>query len=47
MSAAPAPLVTREALRAFTQQLVQHCAPEQVILFGTQARGNAPLELTQ
>ena len=41
MSATPAPLVTREALRAFTQRLVQHCAPEQVILFGSQARGNA------
>jgi predicted nucleotidyltransferase/HEPN domain-containing protein len=33
--------VTREALRAFTQRLVQHVAPEQVILFGSQARGNA------
>lgn len=41
MSAAPAPLVTRAALRAFTQRLVRHVAPEQVILFGSQARGNA------
>jgi hypothetical protein len=41
MSATPAPLVTREALRVFTQLLVQHVAPEQVILFGSQARGNA------
>jgi hypothetical protein len=37
----PAPLVTREALAAFTQRLVDHFAPEQVILFGTQARGEA------
>jgi uncharacterized protein len=36
---APAPLVTREALQAFTQRLVQHFAPEKVILFGSQARG--------
>jgi len=41
MAATPAPLVTREALRAFTQRLVQHVAPEQVILFGSQARGKA------
>ena len=40
MSATPAPRVTREALCAFTQRLVQHPAPEQVILFGSQARGN-------
>ncbi len=35
----PVPLVTREALQAFTQQLVERFAPEQVILFGSQARG--------
>ena len=37
----PAPLVTRQALEAFTQRLVEHFAPEQVILFGSQARGEA------
>lgn len=37
----PAPLVSREALEAFTQRLVEHFAPEQVILFGSQARGEA------
>lgn len=37
----PAPLVTREALEAFIQRLVKHSAPEQVILFGSQARGKA------
>ncbi|HBH74419.1 MAG TPA: hypothetical protein DDY43_13555 [Synechococcales bacterium UBA10510] len=37
----PSPLVTREALRAFTQRLVEQFAPEQVILFGSQARGKA------
>lgn len=36
-----APLVTREALNAFTQRLVEHFAPEQIILFGSQARGEA------
>jgi len=41
MTANPAPLVTREALQAFTQCLVKHFAPEQVILFGSQARGEA------
>jgi predicted nucleotidyltransferase/HEPN domain-containing protein len=35
------PLVTREALNAFTQRLVEHFAPEQIILFGSQARGDA------
>ena len=35
----PVPLVTREALQAFTQQLVERFAPEKVILFGSQARG--------
>jgi predicted nucleotidyltransferase len=34
-------LVTREALEAFTQRLVEHFAPEQIILFGSQARGDA------
>ena len=33
------PLVTREALQAFTQQLVERFAPEQIILFGSRARG--------
>ncbi len=37
----PAPLVTREALKAFTERLVEHFAPEQVILFGSQVRGEA------
>jgi hypothetical protein len=31
MTANTAPLVTREALQAFTQRLVKHFAPEQVI----------------
>ncbi|MEB3155931.1 MAG: nucleotidyltransferase domain-containing protein [Cyanobacteriota bacterium] len=34
-----APLVTREALAAFTQRLVEGFAPEKVILFGSLARG--------
>jgi predicted nucleotidyltransferase len=37
--ASPAPLVTREALRDFTQRLVEHFAPVKVILFGSLARG--------
>lgn len=36
----PVPLVTREALQTFTQQLVVRFAPEKVILFGSQARGD-------
>jgi predicted nucleotidyltransferase len=40
-TAEPAPLVTREALRAFTAQLVELFAPEKVILFGSMARGEA------
>ena len=40
-SATQTPLVTREALAAFTQRLVEHFAPEQIILFGSQARGEA------
>jgi len=36
-----APLVTRAALAAFTQRLVERFAPEQVILFGSMARGEA------
>jgi predicted nucleotidyltransferase len=36
-----APLVTREALEEFTQRLVEHFVPEQVLLFGSQARGDA------
>lgn len=35
------PLVTREALEAFTQRLVERFASEQVILFGSMARGEA------
>jgi predicted nucleotidyltransferase len=41
MTANTAPLVTRQALQAFTQRLVKNLAPEQVILFGSQARGEA------
>ena len=41
MAATSPPLVTREALVAFTQRLVEHFAPEKVILFGSQARGQA------
>jgi predicted nucleotidyltransferase len=41
MTSIPPPLVTREALRAFTQRLVEHLAPQKVILFGSQARGRA------
>lgn len=37
----PAPLVTREALEAFTQRLVEQFAPEQIVLFGSMARGDA------
>ena len=37
----PAPLVTRAALEAFTQRLVEHFAAEQIILFGSMARGTA------
>jgi len=37
----PTPLVTRQALEAFTRRLVEQFAPEQVILFGSQALGNA------
>ena len=41
MTSIPPPLVTREALRAFTQRLVEHFSPQKVILFGSQARGKA------
>ncbi|MCS5693604.1 nucleotidyltransferase domain-containing protein [Cyanobium sp. FGCU-6] len=41
LNATPAPLVTRAALEAFTQRLVERFAPEQVILFGSMARGEA------
>ncbi|MEN9495945.1 MAG: hypothetical protein RLZZ516_2702 [Cyanobacteriota bacterium] len=34
MTTTAAPLVTRDALLAFTQQLVEQYAPEKVILFG-------------
>jgi hypothetical protein len=39
MTTTAAPLVTRDALLAFTQQLVEQYAPEKVILFGSLARG--------
>jgi predicted nucleotidyltransferase len=37
-------IVTREGIGAFTQRLVQKYAPEKVILFGSQARGDARLD---
>jgi len=40
-SMTPTPLVTREALRAFTRQLAECYAPEKVILFESLARGGA------
>ncbi|MBW0166314.1 MAG: nucleotidyltransferase domain-containing protein [Vulcanococcus sp.] len=39
MITTPAPLVSAEALEAFTQRLVENFAPEKVILFGSLARG--------
>ena len=39
MTTTQTPLVTREALQAFTQRLVELYAPEKVILFGSLARG--------
>jgi len=33
MTTTPTPLVTREALQAFTQRLVERYAPEKVILY--------------
>ena len=41
LTAKTAPLVTREALQAWMQGLVKHFAPEAVIVFGSQARGEA------
>jgi predicted nucleotidyltransferase len=41
MITTPTPRVTREALLAFTQRLVERYAPEKVILFGSLARGDA------
>jgi predicted nucleotidyltransferase len=41
---AMAPLVTHEALKGFTDRLVEAFAPEKVILFGSMARGTAGLE---
>jgi len=41
LNATPAPLVTRAALEAFTQRLVERFAPEKIILFGSMARGEA------
>jgi predicted nucleotidyltransferase len=40
MTTTPTPLVSREALLAFTQRLVDCYAPEKVILFGSLARGD-------
>ncbi len=37
MTTTSTPLVTREALQAFTQRLVELYAPEKVILFGSLA----------
>ena len=42
---AMAPFVTQEALKAFTDRLVEAFAPEQVILFGSMARGTAAMPL--
>lgn len=39
MAMTPIPLVTREAVQAFTQRLVERYAPHKVILFGSLARG--------
>jgi uncharacterized protein len=39
MTTTPTYLVTREALPAFTQRLVECYSPEKVILFGSLARG--------
>lgn len=39
MTTTPTPLVTHEALRAFTRQLVECYAPKKVILFESLARG--------
>jgi predicted nucleotidyltransferase len=41
MTTTPTPLVTREALLAFTQRLVECYAPDKVILFGSLAQGEA------
>ena len=41
MSSSPSPLVTREALQAFTEKLVACFSPQKVILFGSIARGDA------
>ncbi|MFM2174381.1 MAG: hypothetical protein RLZZ54_2308 [Cyanobacteriota bacterium] len=41
MTITPSPLVTQEALQAFTNRLVQHYSPNKVILFGSMARGEA------
>jgi uncharacterized protein len=41
---AMAPFVTQEALKAFTERLVEAFAPEQVILFGSMARGTVGVE---
>ncbi len=40
MTAALPPLVTREALKAFAERLVEHFDPQNIVLFGSQARGD-------
>lgn len=37
-------VATREGIETFTQRLVDQFAPEKVILFGSQARGDAGLD---
>lgn len=37
-------IVTREGIEVFTRRLVEKYAPEKVILFGSQARGDARLD---
>lgn len=37
----PAPLVTRDALEAFSKRVVAQFSPRQVVLFGSMARGEA------
>jgi uncharacterized protein len=41
MTVSPQPLVTMEALQAFTDRLVANFSPQKVILFGSLARGEA------
>ncbi len=41
MSMVALPLLTPELLEQMTEAIVQAVAPEQIVLFGSQARGNA------